>query len=95
MGKYVVQYGSYFYTLIKTTGYSPLFAGTPLSDKEWQKLFYAGQREKKNSISSSFMVWKVTGNASELLGREVKTMNIKKDETNDKCLWSVMEEEEI
>ena len=52
-------------------------------------------REKKDSISGSFTVWKVTGNASELLGREVQTMNIKNDETDDKHLWSVMEEEEI
>ena len=79
MGKYVVQYGSCFYTLIKTTGYyRPIFTGTPLSDKEWQKLFYSGQREKKDSVSGSFTVWKVTGNASELLGRKVKTVDIKK-----------------
>ena len=86
MAKYVRQFGTFFFELTKVDGYLPRFAcpGTKITDEEYTKLFYSGERENlptfnKNSRISHI---RIQGNANEILGREIYTINAKQEVKN-------------
>ena len=75
MTHYVQQFGEHFFVLIKLQGYDkyPFTHGTKITADEYKKLYYSGERERIKSIipTTRSTRFRIKGNASNILGREV------------------------
>ena len=81
MAKYVRQFGKFFFELTKVDGYLPrhAFPGTKITDEEYTKLFYSGERENLPTLNKNSRIShiRVQGDANKVLGKEIYTINIK------------------
>jgi len=78
MANFCTQYGNYFFVIKKISGYTGnrvIFA-TKITDNEYKKLFYSGEREVI-SVGKRFNEIRIKGNAKEILGKDIYTINAK------------------
>ena len=79
MSHYVIQYGKSFFELVTVNGFDHrFFKGTKVSDKEYTKLFYSGERTIVNNLLSGCRIsrYRIKGNAKDVIGRDVEDIAV-------------------
>ena len=76
---YVIQYGKSFFELISVHGFDyRVLKGTKISEEEYRKLFYSGERTIVKSLLSGCRInrYRIKGNAKDVIGREVEGISV-------------------
>ncbi len=88
------QFGNTFFTLKKIEGYQPsTILGTKITEEEFKKLFYSNP-QGRDVVSSakgprgSIQHYRIYGNASTILGREVFTTDVSESKEKQRFSFS-------